>query len=228
MAIGTPVDQGKAQASASTQNITSLATIATGDFILGITGFNSNSTGWSSLVDPSTNTYSTPANGTTAPAVGLIWASNVTGYASGGTQACTFIGTASRATQILSVSGMWATTATARDANAVPVTTSGTSTSTTQTTGAMAQANNLLVATLFTNTNDPGAVNWGSFTAIGGTSATRFIKVAYLIVTTGVPVTVPVSWANSVAFRFTTQVFRGAVGAANTARPMMQTLGVGT
>lgn len=215
MAIGTPVNQGSAQGSAGSVNITSLANIANGDMIIGVTGYNSNSTGWTSLVDPSANTYSSPANGGTAPAIGLIWSSNVTGYNSGGTQACTFIGSASRATQIISLSGMWTTTASARDSNAVPVTTSGTSTSTTQTTGAMAQNANLLLACLFTNTNDPGTVNWGSFTAIAGATSTRFIKLAYLITTTGAPVTVPVSWTNNVAFRFTTQVFRGAAGAGS-------------
>lgn len=216
MAIGNPVDQGKAQASVNSQNITSLANIANGSMIIGITGFNSNNAAWTGLVDPSANTYGTPANGTTAPALGFIWATNVTGYNSGGTQACSFSGAAaSRVTQILSVTGMWTGPVDqARDSRAIPSTTTGTSTSTTSTTGTLSQANSLLIAALFTNTNDPGAVSWGSFTAIGGTSATRFMKVAYLVVASGAPVVVPVSWANSVAFRFSVQVFRGAASAS--------------
>lgn len=229
MAIGTPTQIGTNQASGTSLVITTTANIVTGDMVIVWCGGGSNNTAPTSVSDSSGNTYSlVAAGGATAEIIGVVFCVNAIALNSGGTITVNFGGaSANHAVSAFKVSGMNTTLAEVRDTNAVPTTTSGTATSAgSQTTGALACSTSLLTGAIFTSSSDPGTFTpGGSWTAIGGTS-TRFIKPAYQIVAVGTPAVWAPTWVNSVLYRSTVQIFKGAV-ASNTARPMGLTMGVG-
>lgn len=226
MAIGTPVNQGHNQGSSvGSLSVTTLATIATGDFILIVVGNSTSGQAITAVTDPAGNTYTIVAGGGST-AISFAYCANATGFAAGAV-AITFGGTSRHSAQIFSVSGMSLVTATVRDTNATPATTTGTSNpaATSQTTGARAQAASLLIGALYTAGNDPGTFTpGGSFTALGGTTATDFLKTAYQIVSDANPVAWAPAGTNNVVYRSSVQIFRAPTPSA---RPDGMLTGVG-
>ncbi len=203
MALGTPVNQGHNQASSGSTSlaVTTLATIATGDFILVFGGYSTGGTGVSSIVDPSGNAYTiydSVVTGTGGQCV--AWTIAAPGFAAG-TVTVNFSGAGARhAAQVFSWTGGWTTPAAMARDNGMqihPAFVSGTSAP--GTTGPCAQANNMFWSSLYAAGTDPGTYTpGGSFTNLGGTTVSTFMKFAYLINSSGNPLAVSPSWVNSV------------------------------
>lgn len=213
MAIGTPVDLGHQQStSANTLSLTTSAAVTAGDLILVFWASTSSGTNVTSVTNTAGDTPFLSTTGATSPEINVSWFANSAGMASSSNITVNFNATTRCAFSAMKVAGMNTTTSFVRDARSAPTTTTGTATSaTSQVTPSLSTTKSLLVGATAHNSTDPGV--WtpgGSFTSIGGTTATLFLKTAYLIVSTAAPVTWAPTWVNSAIYRSTVQVFIGA------------------
>lgn len=227
MAIGTPVDLGKAtSASATSLTIAStLAAVAAGESILIFANMASGQT-ISSITATSGDTPFGTTAASAVPILNFAWFASSAGMAIASSITVNFGGGAARcAINAVKVSGMNPVTAVMRDARSVPATTTGTATSaTSQTTNALSSVSTLLFGATGHGSADPGT--WSppaGFTAIGGTTSVCFLKLAWKIVTVPAPVVWNPTWVNSVTYRSSVQCFLGAQ-AANTSREMQQSM----
>lgn len=234
MAIGTPADLGHTQVNGTNTSlaITTTANILSGDLIVVISTGGSNSVNMSACTDSGgVNVYTVIAASATAPTSNVAYCANATALASGGSITATFPSTSARkGISAFRVSGM-KTSSPLDSTTANPQTQtagSGATSAAACVTGILGAQPALLVGSLATSATDPGTITLAGWTAIGGTTATAFIKPFYKVVSTvASDSTFAPSWVNAAGFRTLLKIFDAAGASSSGGAAAMMMLGVG-
>lgn len=199
MAIGTPVDQGHASSfsSATSNAITTLASIGAGDSIIVLGYANTSGDDIASVTDTAGNSYSQIATVTTSPVLSVWACSNAVASNSGMIITVSYNGTGTirHGAQAISVSGLG-------NLDIVSANAHGTGTSATSVSTGTLTAQPELVLGCFVAGTDPGTFTpGGSFTQVGSGGPSAWPFICWQTVNSTASVSWAPSWVTSLSWR---------------------------